>query len=267
MNKFSSHNILNLVISYHWSGSVKIDDLLIKVFYDNFDEFDIDEACLKYSDRDSSHLKRLINAIESLNEENLFKKIHVEEKYDGYYVEKISNDELVSQKYKEVCHVIDQIELQTNKGKLFEDFCKIFVSDLGINTKVTRASNDKGIDVVGNYKVDFPKNITKLIFSDDIYLLIQTKFYNKPIDTPVIRKLVGDSLFIRFDDLDYVDIRHNAFHLIVFSHKGFTLPARNFAKKNKIMIFDSMQIAHIISEDPKNDWKCLQLFKNIENID
>ncbi|GGD30912.1 hypothetical protein [Flavobacterium orientale] len=63
-----------------------------------------------------------------------------------------------------------------------------------------------------------------------------------------------------FDELDYVDIRHNAFYLIVFSHNGFTQPAKDFAFKNKIMIFDSTQLAHIISEDPNKDWKCLNLF-------
>lgn len=259
-NLFSTKNILNLLISYHWDNSKRIDEVLLEVFYLNFTEYDLEEACEKYCDCTTQYFKRLINCIENVNEENSFKKIEIFDEYDGYYVKKVSSDVLVTLKYKEVCSIFEEIEKRKNKGTLYEHFCKLFISDLGIDTEVTRNSNDKGIDILGNYTVNFSKNITKLIFSDDIYLLIQTKFYNKSIDTPVIRKLVGDSLFIRFDELEYFKIRHNAFHLIVFSHKGFTQPALEFAKKNKVMTFDSMQIAHIISEDLNNDWKCLNLF-------
>lgn len=261
MNKFSPKNVLNLLISHHWNGLERIDSLLITVFYNNFEKYDLELACEKYCDINTSQFKRLINCIESVNRENSFKKIEIIEEYDGFYVEKVSNDILVTEKYKEVCSIFDKIESLTmnSRGTYYEKFCKLFISDLGIDTEVTRASNDKGIDVLGKYKANFPKGLTQLVFSDEIYLLIQTKFYNKPIDTPVIRKLVGDSLFIRFDELEYINIRHNAFHLIVFSHKGFTEPAKDFAKRNKVMTFDSIQVAHIISEEPNNNWKCLSV--------
>lgn len=258
--EFKPLNISNLLISYHWDGKKRLDEVLLEVFYKNFYNDDLNILCEKYCDQNTTFFKRLIKHIEIININNSFKKIELFEELDGFYVVKTNENESITSKYEEAIKIIKQIEKSKNKGRTYENFCKLFLSDLGINSKVTRASNDKGIDILGSYRVDFPDFITKLIFNEDIYLLIQTKFYNKPIDTPVIRKLVGDSLFIRFDELDYVDIRHNAFHLIVFSHNGFTQPAKDFALKNKIMIFDSTQLAHIISEDPNKDWKCLNLF-------
>jgi hypothetical protein len=260
---FSPSTIANLLISFHWDGMKRLDEILLDVFYKNFFDDDLDNACEKYCDQNTVYFRRLIKQIIKINENNSFQKIELFEELDGFYVIKSNKEESISLKYDQVIKVIKKIEKAKNKGKTYEHFCKLFLYDLGINSIVTRASNDKGIDILGSYKVDFPLNITKLIFNEDIYLLTQTKYYNKPIDTPVIRKLVGDSLFIRFDELDYVNIRHNAFHLLVFSHNGFTEPAREFAIKNKIMIFDSTQIAHIISDDPNKDWQCLKIFEEM----
>lgn len=261
--EFKPLNISNLLISYHWDGKKRLDEVLLEVFYKNFCDDDLNTLCEKYCDQNTVFFKRLIKQIRIINIDNSFKKIELFEDLDGYYVVKTNENEFITSKYEEAVKIIKQIEKSKNKGRLYEKFCKLFLSDLGINTTVTKASNDKGIDIIGSYKVDFPDFITKLVFNEDIYLLIQTKFYNKPIDTPVIRKLVGDSLFIRFDELDYADIRHNAFHLIVFSHNGYTEPARTFASKNKIMIFDSTQLAHIISENPNKSWKCLEIFNDL----
>jgi len=176
-----------------------------------------------------------------------------------FYIEKQYENPSHSRKYKEVVSLINKFDSEQNKGVVFEDFCKLFLEDLGINCKSTARTNDKGIDILGSFNVKLSEEIGDLVFNEEIYLLIQTKYFNKKIDTPVIRKLVGDSLFIRFDELEYIEIRHNAFHLIVFSHQGFTEPAIKFAKKNKIKLFDSTNIAHIISEKPEKDWKCLKI--------
>lgn len=93
--------------------------------------------------------------------------------------------------------------------------------------------------------------------NEKIYLLIQTKYFKQSIDTPVIRKLLGDSLFIRFDELEYLTIKHKAVQLIVFSYVGFNQPSKDFAFKNKVKAFDSRHIAPIISEKPgKNGNAC-----------
>ena len=126
-------------------------------------------------------------------------------------------------------------------------FAHFFLIDMGLNAKPTKYSNDKGIDIKASYKINLPEKLNEYFINDEIYVLAQAKFYNKPIDTPVIRKLVGDSLFIRFSDLEYIEIAHNAVHLIVFSHKGFTAPALAFAKKNKVIVMTSQKIIRLLS--------------------
>ncbi|KQK25075.1 hypothetical protein AR438_13150 [Chryseobacterium aquaticum] len=261
MNKNIIHDIVNQIISYDWSGFEKIDVLLIDVLSAKYTGDYLYELMDKFADVNTIHFRKLIKAIISINKDNIFIKINLEERLDGYYLQKKNSDINISKKYEEVISIINNIEQKgKRKGVLFEKFCQNFLIDLGISAINTRVSNDKGIDILGSYPINLPDNIGKLVFNDEIYLLVQTKYFNKKIDTPVIRKLVGDSLFIRFDELEYIDIKHNAFHLIVFSHNGFTEPAIEFAKRNKIMTFDSIQLAHIISEDPNKDWSCLKIF-------
>jgi HJR/Mrr/RecB family endonuclease len=258
----SIKRLINLIISHNWEGKLRIDNLIIEIIENNFSDEEVDDLIDKYADTKTSQFSKLINAINLTNKDNDFQKIILEEKYDGYYIQKKLNDENVSRKYDEVIKIIDKIgNPSESKGVLYEKFCKLFLIDLGINSELTRASNDKGIDILGKFKANLPDEIGKLVFSDDIYLLVQTKYTDRKIDTPVIRKLVGDSLFIRFDELDYIEIKHNAFHLVVFSHSGFTQPAIDFAKKNKIKLFDSVKIAHIISEKPEKQWDCLAILQ------
>lgn len=260
VNKSTQH-IINLLISHDWIGNLRIDKVIIDVVINNFAEEEIDDLIDKYSDTSTQYFRKLIQGINTTNNNNNFQKIILEERYDGFYIEQKLKDKLVTEKYKEVIQFIEKIGNPDvrNKGILYERFCKTFLNDLGICSELTKASNDKGIDILGSFKANLPDEIGKLVFNDDIYLLIQTKYFKTKIDTPVIRKLVGDSLFIRFDELEYVEIKHNAFHLIVFSHNGFTIPAIKFAERNKIKLFDSVKIAHIISERPNKNWKCLSI--------
>lgn len=255
------NDIVNLIISYNWSGSIIIEDIILEISYELISDVEIREKIIDdYADAKSKNFQKLIKHIESVNKSNIaFQKITIDERIDGYYIEKQKGNPLHSNKYNEVINLINRFENEKSKGVVYEEFCKLFLEDLGISCNLTAVTNDKGIDILGKFKVKLSEEIGDLVFNEEIYLLIQTKYFNKKIDTPVIRKLVGDSLFIRFDELEYIEIKHNAFHLIVFSHLGFTEPAKKFADKNKIKLFDSTNIAHIISEKPEKDWKCLKI--------
>jgi hypothetical protein len=133
------------------------------------------------------------------------------------------------------------------KGLIYEKFCTCFLSDLSLDAETTIASNDKGIDIIAKYKSKFPNPNSKLVFNEDIYLVGQSKFLSSKVDTSIIRKLVGDSLFIRFDQLEYLQLAHNAIHLIVFSHNGFTDEAISFCQRNKVMRIDTTQMISILS--------------------
>lgn len=255
-----ANELVDLIISFSWEGKVLLDDLIINISFELITDAAIREYVIdNYADPKKRNFIKLRKEINSINDFNSgFQKILIHSEIDGVYVERIKSSVYENITYKHVIKFLNNINAESNKGIVYEEFCKLFLEDLGIKCSKTTVTNDKGIDIVGSFKVKLSEEIGELVFNEDIYLLVQTKYFNKKIDTPVIRKLVGDSLFIRFDELEYLEIKHNAFHLIVFSHKGYTEPAIRFAKKNKIKLFDSTRIAHIISEQPNKTWKCLE---------
>ncbi|MBZ4042411.1 restriction endonuclease [Flavobacterium hibisci] len=254
-------SIINIIISTSWDGKKRVDDLIVeKIYHSTQLIIDRDLLLDELGDPNTNSYEKLIRTLQStLLINNNFNKIELFDEVDGFYIQKKHNNSAVDIKYSEVISFINSIELQYNKGVAYELFCKAFLEDLGIQCISTKSSGDKGIDILGSYFSDLKDNVANLVFNEKIYLLVQTKYFTTSIDTPVIRKLVGDSLFIRFDELDYLTIRHNAVHLIVFSHNGFTTPATEFALRNKVKIFDSTHIAHIISEEPEKHWNCLKI--------
>lgn len=140
---------------------------------------------------------------------------------------------------------------EMDKGIFYENFCSNFLEDIGMESSVTKASNDKGIDILAKYKTYLNKDWSHLVFDDYVYLLGQAKFYNTKIDTPILRRLVGDSIFLRFDQIDYIEVAHNAIHLVVFSHNGFYDAAIEFARKNKIMRMSTEQMVSVLCAQKK----------------
>lgn len=253
--------LVNNVIGVYWIGKVKIDDLIISKLKEICEgTIDEDEVLKELGDPNTKTFEKFVKYFKTIIAQNRnFSTVEISDEIDGTYIQKKHDDINVDLKFKEVIDFINDIENTTNKGVNYEKFCKSFLEDLGIICETTNVSGDKGIDIVGNYFANIDDDIANLVFYEHIYMLIQTKYFATQIDTPVIRKLVGDSIFIRFDELDYLTIKHNAVHLIVFSHNGFTQPAKEFADKNKVKTFDSTDIAHIIAAKPYKNWKCLNL--------
>lgn len=142
---------------------------------------------------------------------------------------------------------------RAEKGEFYEKFCTLFLEDMGLTAQKTKSSGDKGIDIIAFYPINLPNRIVNFFLDENIYLLAQAKFYSAPVDTPTIRKLVGDSLFVRFDRLEYLPIAHNAFHLSVFSHSGYTKLAKEFAKNNKVLLFTSEDIIDFVCNEQEPD--------------
>jgi len=222
-------------------------------------ELSEDDIFDNFSDENSKFFSQLVRELEiHRGSQKLIYRINLLREFDGYYINLNSfgkeTDICLSD---EMRNHISKIENKKNmeKGLFYEEFCSKFLNDLGLESEVTIASGDKGIDIKAKYQTKLEKELSHLIFDDHIYLLAQAKFFNTKVDTPVLSKLLGDSILLRFDEFDYLDIAHNAFHLLVFSHKGFTTPALEYAKKKKIMTMDSEQIISIIASDknPK-DW-------------
>lgn len=258
MNNVEIKKFLPHILSYNWPGSLRLDDLISDII-ENSDTMTPNDKEYYFESLADIHSKEFIRIVSELNQiinENIdCPIIALNEEVDGYYIKRIINDNL--KLYDKVIKKIESFDKLKNKGPRFEKFCIDFLNDIGIESNSTKVSNDKGIDIQGKYKTKLEGVLGNFIKYDFVYILAQAKYFNNKIDTPVIRKLVGDSIFIRFDDLEYIEIKHNALHLIVFSRRGFTNPAIEFATKNKIELFDSQRIAHLISNNPTKGWKCL----------
>lgn len=252
---------IDLLFSHQWEGKSRIDYLILKIIEHSsiYSHSDKERYIDSLVDLNSRGFDVLIREIRKKIEQNVdCPVISLTEEADGYFVEKTLGDH--NGLYQDVIRRIESYEsFGKKKGEWFERFCIAFLIDFGISCKSTQSSNDKGIDIFGSYKTSLNCNVGKLIINEEIYVLGQAKYFSEKVDTPVIRKLVGDTIFIRFDELEYVEIKHNAVHLMVFSRNGFTDPASEFAKKNKIELFDKSRIAHLIANNPSIKWRCLNV--------
>ena len=230
-----------------------IDRLNSKISEDDFFEQFGDESTLYYQ----SLVKKLNSNIESRHPSH---KIELTNEYDGIYIclsefGKTIDIDFAGELYKRFKCVENFGTM--DKGLFYERFCTLFLQDLGLKANQTPPSNDKGIDIVAKYEAAPPELLSKLVFNDSIYLLGQAKFLSGKADVPVLRRLVGDSIFIRFNPIEHIDIKHNAIHLIVFSHNGFTENAIEFSAANKIMRVDTNQMITIIAASKNgNTWSC-----------
>lgn len=227
----------------------KIDDFSIFI---KKDKDWISDNLIESSHRNHAEIIKELNNI--INSSQPRSKIILEQKISDTYIRFSNFGKSINYDIqKEYSKILDKLLLVSNnslKGKIFENFCILLLRDLNIKTYATKSSNDKGIDIVGELLNDNDELKFKYLFHENVLLLCQCKFYNNTIDTPVIRKLVGDSLFIRFSELDYLKVRHNALHLLVISYNGFSQPAKEFSNRNKVKILEGKDIISIAASIP-----------------
>lgn len=253
--------IANSIMNYCEKSSIMLADYIINYINANDYELSEEELIESLGDEKSNDFMKLVRELEKqIDKATNTSRINLIEDFEGYHIKTTDfgaqTKVIVTKKIWDAFDSISGLN-KTQRGSIYEEFCSKFLNDIGLEAKVTPQSNDKGIDIFAKYDANLKGELASLVFNDSVYLLGQAKFFKKSIDTPVIRKLVGDTFFLRFDKLEYVDIAHNAIHLVVFSHSGYTQGAIDFAKSNKIMLLDSMKIVNIVaaSKNP-NNWSC-----------
>jgi HJR/Mrr/RecB family endonuclease len=266
-------NIAGFIYSKFYSEELLIVNWILKnkqLLIENIDDkVNEEELYETICDTRTQYYETLVNCLKkAIDHHAPSNRVCIREDIDGIF---ISLSELGSRIdpscEKDMYKKFKQIEIKEKmeKGLIYETFCTKFLGDLGLEAEKTKASNDKGIDIIAKYKSQLPNPNSSLVFDDYIYLIGQAKFYNSKVDTPIIRKLVGDSLFIRFDQLEYLQLSHNAIHLFVFSHKGFTDNAIDFCTRNKVMRIDTTQMISIITSLPNPEETTS--FKYLKGID
>ena len=224
---------------------------------DNRDSF-IDDFCY------SSSLK-LEELAKELSENNVeeFSRINIKLRSGFYYISlsdyaRNSDCKLVD-KYVAILDELCVSERQ-DKGLKYEQFCQKWLQEYCNEIKLTPKSNDKGIDIIG-------KIVAKTSFDElkniQIQLLVQVKLYKNRVDVPVMRHLIGDSIFLSFAKEECSIFKPTL--LCVISHSGFSKMAMDFASDNHIYLLDSKKMIRLLEKKGQlKEFECIKYLDNME---
>ena len=142
-----------------------------------------------------------------------------------------------------------KFETTKDKGKVFEDFTKMLLKDNGYKIRIgeTETSGDHGIDLVVTK--------TKSVRSDDLFsdkydetvsYIVQCKYKESGnIGEPIIRDLAGTVSNSRYK---------NPVGMCVTTGE-YTVEAKNYAKKSKIMLLDGKKLLEMYNKKKKEPTK------------
>lgn len=140
-------------------------------------------------------------------------------------------------------------KLKFDKGEFFEIFCSYFLKDLGIENWVTRRSKDEGIDIIGRIS-GTANELRDLVLKNERFLLVQVKYHASSIDWSVIRHLIGDSYFYRFEpffiDKQRLIIGAAPVSLLVIAFSGLSERAEQLARKYNVETLDGNKVVDVL---------------------
>ncbi len=237
-------------------------DVLIRECDLNDDEKEcfLDEC----ADNASDNFEKIADEIYKIHENKDFSRVLLFKENGFFYIKKsnfaINSDCAAIDKYYDILNQLSASE-DKSKGRKYEEFCERWLREFCNDTYLTPGSNDKGIDLVGTFEVDagFDRHHS---FSS-IQLLVQVKLYQSPVDTPVIRQLISDSLFQSFSENGFSMFKPTAF--CVIGHNGFNNEATKFAKEHHVMLFDSKMMLNMLAEKNQqlDSIECIKYLKTL----
>ncbi len=224
---------------------------------DNRDSF-IDDFCYNSS-------FKLEELAKELSENNIeeFSRINIKFRSGFYYISlsdyaRNSDCKLVD-KYVDILDKLCVSERQ-DKGLKYEQFCQKWLREYCDEVKLTPKSNDKGIDIIGMIAAETSFDELKNI---QVQVLVQVKLYKNRVDVPVMRHLLGDSIFLSFSKGECSIFKPTLF--CVISHCGFSKMAIDFANDNHIYLLDSKKMIKLLEK--KGQLKEFECIKYLDNLD
>ncbi|MBQ3213504.1 MAG: restriction endonuclease [Clostridia bacterium] len=125
------------------------------------------------------------------------------------HAEKYLNDLLKEEKEKDSVSIVD---IDVMSGKEFESCVSDLFKNMGYQTKITKASNDQGIDVIAE--------------KNDLKIAIQAKCYNNKVGNHAIMEAVAGMKYYKADKC------------MVVTNNYFTPSAIKLAKVNKVELWN-----------------------------
>lgn len=247
--------IFNYINNNFYQERVQLDKYLLdiseNIIKENVLNLSLDEFIDNICDNTSEFYEDLAKALINLSEKTqTTSNINIEYYLPYYYIQNtqfgINSFKGCRNKYITILNYICSLE-QTSKGKFYEQFCTLFLKDIGIDVETTSYSRDGGIDIIGTINMKSTNLMSDAILKNPIFLIAQVKFRKYKLDISFIRKIIGDSLFYRFNNVDdKILIGSNPLYLMVISHKGFYSKTEEFALKNGVVLIDSIKMIDIL---------------------
>lgn len=236
-----------------------VEDILeyCSVKEDNKDSF-IDDYCYNSS-------PKLEELAKELSENNIeeFSRINILLRNGFYYIT------LSDYARNRDCKLVDNyvaildelcVSERQDKGLIYEQFCQKWLQEYCDEVKLTPKSNDKGIDIIGKMVAVTSFNELKNI---QVQLLVQVKFYKNRVDVPVMRHLIGDSIFLSFAKEECSIFKPTL--LCVISHCGFSKMAINFANDNHIFLLESKKMISLLEKKGHlNEFECIKYLDKLK---
>ncbi|WP_156576503.1 restriction endonuclease [Bacillus luti] len=254
-------------------GKIELSDYLVEKRQEIVKELKLniepDEIIFTIADTNSLEFLEFVKVLKGeIRKASGRSKVNLISDHLTYYIENSILGSSVNGRLKRVLEdKLGEVSKWKNGHTIYEKFCALFLQDFKYsNINVTASSNDLGVDIIGEYIFREETNnlLLEFLLPRKISLLSQVKFYNTLVDTSYIRKLIGDSLFIRFDREIYPNTRHNPVCLIFFSYVGFTEEAKKFAQDNKVCLIESNFMLDLIcSEENCVGLKSVEFLLNV----
>lgn len=267
--------ILNYINNNFTGSKVELNEYLLDIsnilVTEICDKMLVEEFVDNLCDNTSDVYEDLANALMKLTLEDEFgeiKNVYIKYESPYYYVGNtefgINSNKGNRKKYVEMLNYICSLH-ENGKGKWYQDFCTLFLKDIGVTPKITKYCNDGGIDIVGTLEVDFRNKAANIIFYDEIYVLIQVKFYKCKLDASVVRNMIGNSILYTLNmPCNEIMIGNKPLYLIVISHDGFYQKTKEYAKENSVILLDSERIIDTLCNT--NKMKDLESIKYLNDI-
>lgn len=204
----------------------------------NIDEELIEEELL---DRNSKDYIRLVDKLIK-REHNLVKIKRIVPYYYLISENKVNMD--IKKQYIKNIEKVLKNNTDSRKGFIYQEFVLKFLKVQGIKILDRRQTGDGGLDIVGYKNIElFSRNNIK------INLYGQIKCYSEVVNTNEVKQLIKDKMY-------EIIIEKNSFNeckqAIFINHCGFSKSAREYAKKQDIILLDTDDIVTAIINSKMN---------------
>lgn len=229
--------LINKIIEYIYMNFSEDRIELYQYLYNNSENIsshinlDCDLFEEKFVDRNSKYYKRIIQEIQKNNRGN----IKIIEIKPYFYLENIIRIDAIEKinYFNKIENILNTYK-DSSKGFIYQDFVLSFLKEHGMNIIQQSKTCDGGLDIIGTKEISI---------IDDLYEILniygQIKFYNGVVTLNEIKQLIKDKIYrVLYENNNIMECSKGMF----ISHKGFSNNAREFAKKNNIILLDTEEI-------------------------